>query len=496
MRETNVVATRNWQGKCPKLLFIMAGFLMMTCSPPVHQIASTADFESTQKTRLQSPVAPTKLPFSVRTTDRDDENLVRPRGWQTQTHGNKVTPNYEKVFPDNRVSRMELFITADRWRAMLNDMTELDGEFGSYTRSPDQLPDYSRHPVWTEATLKFEQHRWTHVGVRFKGSLSLRGAWRSGSLKLPFKLDFDEFEERYPEIDNQRFFGFKQLTLDNNFRDDSFMREALASRLFAAVDVPVAQTAFYELYVDYGEGLTYLGLYTLVEVVDDTAVKRIFGHDNGNIYEAEGQAASLSSDALPTLSASFDRENNRKTADWRDIETLHAVLHSSTRLTTANKWRADLEALFNVDSFLKWLALNTLIQNRDSYGKRAQNYYLYSNPETGRLEWITWDHDAALRENDSTLSLSLTEVDERWPLIRFLIDDPIYQTRYHAFVAQFAQEIFHPEVMAPEYTSLYHQLEPYATREVRGDLFATAVKELITHNASRYQASQAYIANP
>lgn len=36
-----------------------------------------------------------------------------------------------------------------------------------------------------------------------------------GDSKLPLKLDFDEFEDDYPEIENQRFYGFKQLSLAN-----------------------------------------------------------------------------------------------------------------------------------------------------------------------------------------------------------------------------------------------------------------------------------------
>ena len=44
---------------------------------------------------------------------------------------------------------------------------------------------------------------------------------RQGILKLPFKLDFDEFEDDYPQIDNQRFYGFKKLSLKNNYDDQS-----------------------------------------------------------------------------------------------------------------------------------------------------------------------------------------------------------------------------------------------------------------------------------
>jgi hypothetical protein len=43
--------------------------------------------------------------------------------------------------------------------------------------------------------------------------------WLLGDLRLPFKFDFDQFEDDFPEIKNQRFFGFKQLSLANNHED-------------------------------------------------------------------------------------------------------------------------------------------------------------------------------------------------------------------------------------------------------------------------------------
>ena len=50
--------------------------------------------------------------------------------------------------------------------------------------------------------------------------------------KLSFRLNFDRFEDAHPEIANQRFYGFKELTFSSNFDDASRMREALANEIF------------------------------------------------------------------------------------------------------------------------------------------------------------------------------------------------------------------------------------------------------------------------
>src|SRR5690606_8295580 len=100
--------------------------------------------------------------------------------------------------------------------------------------------------------------------MRFKGDSSLIRSRGGGSLKLGFKLNFDKFEDDYPEIENQRFFGFKELSFSNNWSDASFLREKVTADIFREAGVPSAHTAFYAIYVDYGDGPIYFGLYTAV----------------------------------------------------------------------------------------------------------------------------------------------------------------------------------------------------------------------------------------
>ena len=160
-----------------------------------------------------------------------------------------------------------------------------------------QAPEFGtgddNNPVWVPATIEFEGDSWTNVGIRFKGNSSLKSTWGSGTMKLPFKLDFDEFEDDYPEIDDQRFYGFKQLSLSSGFNDSSFLREKITADIFRDAGIPAAHTAFYQVFVDYGKGPTYFGLYTMVEVVDDTVIEEQFQDDSGNLYKPEGQGASF-----------------------------------------------------------------------------------------------------------------------------------------------------------------------------------------------------------
>ena len=196
-----------------------------------------------------------------------------------------------------------------------------------------------QNPVWVEAEFSFDGESWEHIGIRFKGNSSLKSTWGSGSLKLPFKLDFDQYEDEYPETEDQRFYGFKQLSLASNYRDDSVLREKIAADLFREAGVPSAQTAYYAVNIDYGEGPVYFGLYTAVEVIDDTLIETQFSDDSGNVYKPEGSGATFAAGSF--TESSFDKETNQDEDDYSDILALFDALHDKTRLSDPESWREE-----------------------------------------------------------------------------------------------------------------------------------------------------------
>ncbi len=59
------------------------------------------------------------------------ETTERPEGWSEETHSNDVEPDYNTVFPQDEVNRIDIIISAENWETMLVDMTGLMGEFGA-----------------------------------------------------------------------------------------------------------------------------------------------------------------------------------------------------------------------------------------------------------------------------------------------------------------------------------------------------------------------------
>ena len=55
---------------------------------------------------------------------------TRPEGWEPDSHGNDAAPAYDTVFAQDKVNTLTLTITAENWQAMLDEMTEMYGNFG------------------------------------------------------------------------------------------------------------------------------------------------------------------------------------------------------------------------------------------------------------------------------------------------------------------------------------------------------------------------------
>lgn len=427
--------------------------------------------------------------------------------WTETTHSKSADPNFDEVFDNSSVKRLDIVISDIRWNSMLSNMTSMYGSPGAVGGGgPGGGPgggisNASEDPIFVPADVYYKDKKWYRVGVRFKGNSSLKSSWQQGILKLSFKLDFDEFEDDYPQIDDQRFYGFKKLSLKNNYDDESFLREKVASEVFANAGLASSHTAFYTLYVDYGDGPQYFGLYTMVEEVGDTVIETQFESDKGNLYKPEEMGASF---VNGTFSQSdFEKKTNEDEADWSDIQSLFTALHDNSRTSDPAAWRVGLEAVFDTDVFMKYLAVNTVIQNWDTYGRMTHNYFLYNNPDNGKLTWIPWDNNEALQEGKQGGALALNFSDLQsgsWPLIEYLYDDEIYQAKYISFVEETIAGPFEVNSIQSIYDSYAALIEPYATSEVAGytflesaNDFPSAISILKQHVSSRTTAVENYL---
>lgn len=377
--------------------------------------------------------------------------------WTTATHGKDADPDYNTVFPDYKVNTLEITMTSDDWANIQSNMTSLYGSaFGSQSAGmgpggpglPDEEPDY------VAVSLKSNGIEWYKVGFRLKGNSSLSSSWREGVYKLPFRLNFDRYEDDYPQISDQRFYGFKEVSMSPGANDNSLIREKAGAEIFRKAGLPSSHAAFYKVYIDFGDGVKYCGVYTMVEVVDDTMIQDQFGADDGNIYKPESTFRSF-------VLSEFEKKNNEDAADYSDVQTAISALNSSLRTSNPEQWRTNLNNAFNVDHFLKWLAINTTMLNWDTYGSMAHNYYLYNDKERG-LTWIPWDNNEAMStRGQNSITPSLSNISSNWPLIRYLMDDEVYLKKYKAYMRDFNDGVFISSEMNSLFDRYHELISPY-----------------------------------
>lgn len=487
------------------------------------------------------------------TADMDVLDTLPP-GWSEPSHTTQGAASYTEVFPQDRVARIDITIGAADWKAMQDDMVSLLGAFGAGgmggmggmlppelaqacegkvagatcrasfmgTAFDSTCSDFAgalvcappmggggmggglpggggidllgRNPIYVPCTVRFGDRQWKHVGIRYKGNSSLTMAWSSGVAKLPLHLSFDKYEDQYPLTKDQRLWGFKEMSLSNAMGDASFIREKVANDIFQAAGVPTPASAFYRVYIDFGRGSTYFGLYTANELPAKPMLNTLFKENKGNLYKPEGTNATW----VAFDEGSFEKKSNEDEKDWSDIKAAVAALNSSR--TDAAAWREGLEKSFNVDGFMRWLAVNTLIQNWDAYGLMAHNYYLYgATAAAGQLQWIQWDSSLALQSGRG-LSFAMSEVKETWPLIRYTLDDPEYKKYYYGYLKGTAAGAFSEAATESRFRAAHALVAPYVTGaqgEIAGYTFLTdparfnsSVEELNAHVKSRQQALQ------
>jgi hypothetical protein len=242
------------------------------------------------------------------------------------------------------------------------------------------------------------------------------------------------------------------------------MRDKLTSDTMRDAGVPAAKGSFVEVWVDSGEGAEFWGVYGMFEDPAGEMLDGWFGDDDGSIYKADGPASNLADSSLDALASAF--EGKRGEEDHTDLQAMVTVLNDGNEDRGA--WRTELEQVLDVDGTLTWLAMDSLIGNWDGYGTAPHNFYLYADPgQDGRFVFVPWDFNESYRRDGTrpAQSISRDEVGAGWPLIRILLDDPIYAVRYAELVESHLEGPFSLDSQLARIDRYHALLAPYAEAE-------------------------------
>jgi hypothetical protein len=227
-------------------------------------------------------------------------------------------------------------------------------------------------------------------------------------------------------------------------------------------------------YVNLHVNGEHYGLYNHVEQVDTEFLKNRFGNGNGYLYKPDNFFLVYQGDKEEYYNLELiGLKTNEDKPDYSHLIEFMQVLHCPE----CPDFQSRLEAVFDVDGFLKFLAVNTFILNLDSYDPIGHNYYLYDNPETGKFHFIPWDMSESFGNFTccdwkemfhfniyTPLCSGELDMPER-PLIANILSKDIYLSRYIYYMQEFMESILNKD-------NLIHRLEDnhnFIDSEVRAD---------------------------
>ncbi|MEK3746886.1 CotH kinase family protein [Paenibacillus sp. FSL E2-8871] len=304
----------------------------------------------------------------------------------------------EQVFPKDNVVDVKITLDPDDFQDMLDNASAEE---------------------YKTASVEYNGIQFDNVAVRTKGNLSLRSVVQmTDSDRYSFKISFDEYV-------NQNLFGITKINLNNNYSDASYMREFLTYELAESVGLPTPKYSFVNVYVND----ELKGFYLAVEQIGDAYLERNFGNSYGALYKGvmTGQGSDLTwLGDDPSLYTGLVMKSDKSNDDIL-IDMLNELNNGT-----------DYEKYIDVEESLKYIALNAVTANMDSYlGGNKQNYYLYE--DEGVFSILPWDYNMAFGGMGSADVLidepTQGALAER-PLIAKLLANDEYKAKYHEIVSE------------------------------------------------------------
>lgn len=319
------------------------------------------------------------------------------------------------------------------------------------------------------------------VGFRTKGNSSLMSVARSDSERYSFKININKY------LKNQTLLGLDEFVVNNNFADPSYLREYLSYEALREMGAQVPLTTFANVYIN---GELY-GFYLMVESIDNSFLVRNFGDDSGSLYKAD-QGSNLlyvEGSDYDTLELKTGKDKSKT-----DLKNFIKVLNEMPKGE-----KGDIERVLDVDSALRYFAVNTVLSNYDSYhGNRSHNYYLYR--QEGKFTILPWDYNMSIGGFGGG-DLTTIPIDEPvmrenlddLPLIKNLLAVEEYKERYHEYIEAMIDYL---EGFEATVTGLADMIRPYVEADPTKFYTMEEFEATTTYSETKEAATENLIGNP
>jgi len=270
----------------------------------------------------------------------------------------------EQIFDDSYVHEIRVTFDDDGYWQELS------------TNYQNNYPDVP----YTMASVSIDGELIDSIGIRQKGFASHFGSLGN---KKSMKIDFNHF------VGGKKYDGLKKININNGYGDPAIQRDKLCYNIMNKAGVSASRTSYARIYLND----QYWGLYLLVEQVDRTFLKDNFENSDGNLFKnmsnSELNWLGLDSSSYQSI---FELKTDPNAEAWPNLVNLMDVINRSDD----DEFKEEISQVFDVDLYLKVLAVDVATGNWDSYIEHGRNFYMYQDADSGRFNWIPWDYNFAL----------------------------------------------------------------------------------------------------
>jgi spore coat protein H len=327
---------------------------------------------------------------------------------------------------------------------------------------------------YVHAALDFDSRHFADVAVRLKGN----GTYTSGQRfnKPSLKIDLNKF------VKGQTLAGVTTINLHNSITDASWMNEVLAYRLYRDAGVPAPRTAYAQVYLTVAgsKEKTYLGLYSLVENVDEDFARSRAGLAGSAVLKPV--TTTLFTDLGKDWKAYnqiYDPKTPLKPADRQRVIELADLVSNATDSVYATRFREFVD----LNAFAKYMAVVVWLANTDSLLEQGQNYYTLLHPTTRAVAFVPWDQDHSFGQFVPYVPAEKQQqLDIVHPWMRpfdgapFAIDVPnrflerafaldAFKTQYLAEISRLRKTVAAPDRLTKQVDELAAMLAPIVAKE-------------------------------
>jgi len=340
--------------------------------------------------------------------------------------GQLVHPANNDAFLQDEVASVYIQISPSDLNLILTDSLYADFEFPATFRYVSSNID--------ETVL--------NVGFRLRGNTSRNSAKKS------FKVSFNEF------VQGRKWKGVEKLNLNGEHNDVSIMRSRMCNQLLKYAELPVARTSYVKLFINQ----EYKGLYINVEHIDEEFLQKRFLNDHtGNLYKCNyGANLKQIGNTAAHYSSTYELKTNKQANNYNGLINFIDILNN----TPEEQFTCGIQTVFDVELYLKTLAIEVLMGHWDGYAGNMNNYYLYQRPSDGKFVFIEYDMDNTLGvdwgiipfENWSTRNVYTWAKGDK-PLYNRLMQNAYFRDRFTFHLQEILATVFAPQAMIAEFES-------------------------------------------